>query len=516
MSRRHPPSAVGFSPPKFKPDDPELLTYLEAYGYAVVSGVANAEQVARAHDDFWAFHEGIGTNDGATQVLRSDSDTWGSDFLPHPATGIITGYGFGQSRFCWNLRTLPGVNTTFAKIWETEDLVSSFDGGAAFRPWSAGDTEWRTQGGWWHCDQNATRPNRSGRVCVQGLVQLTPANEYTGGFCVIPGSHKGHEAFSRRHPSAHLQGDFLIVPDGDPLLSQASGFHLLRADPGDLILWDSRTIHCNGPAIHPPESAPSSAHVPKADELLRLVGYVCCTPASWCTTQVQQKRAQAAIEKTTSTHWPHAFVPTGYRPPWEKPRTPNDYSDLEARLILGMNKQWPVQYLPKPSKALSQRPMIKEILTAKSAAAKKEQQQASGGTSSSAPVAGAAKTLSTRPGAARPTPKVASKAAQVASSGASTSSRPPLSSNNKSTAANQPLLSSNRTTSNRSSGAATSSSVAPTGGSSRKINPPVMKSGSGVSRPEMKKVGSKGILGRLVNGFSPRASAPVVADPVAK
>ena len=94
--------------------------------------------------------------------------------------------------------------------------------------------------------------------------------------------------------------------------------------------------------------------------------------------------------------------------------------------------------------------------------------------------------------------------------------RPPLSSNNKSTAANQPLLSSNRTTSNRSSGAATSSSVAPTGGSSRKINPPVMKSGSGVSRPEMKKVGSKGILGRLVNGFSPRASAPVVADPVAK
>ena len=43
-----------------------------------------------------------------------------------------------------------------------------------------------------------------------------------------------------------------------------------------------------------------------------------------------------------------------------------------------------------------------------------------------------------------------------------------------------------------------------------------MKSGSGVSRPEMKKVGSKGILGRLVNGFSPRASAPVVADPVAK
>ena len=131
------------------------------------------------------------------------------------------------------------------------------------------------------------------------------------GFCVIPGSHKGHEAFSRRHPSAHAQGDFLIVPDGDPLLRDAAGFHLLRVAPGDLILWDSRTIHCNCPALHPPEKAPKEAHVPRQPhELLRLVGYVCCTPAAWCTKQVLAKRAQAAIEKTTSTHWPHAFVPT--------------------------------------------------------------------------------------------------------------------------------------------------------------------------------------------------------------
>ena len=347
----------GYSPPKFSADDPALLEYLDTYGYAVVEAVADPAQISRAHDDFWAFHEGIGTRDGASQILRSDPGTWGADFLAHPATGIITGYGFGQSRFCWNLRTLPDVPRVFEAIWGTDDLVTSFDGGAAFRPWSAADAEWKTQGGWWHCDQNATRPGRSGKVCVQGLVQLTPAHEYTGGersrdrpttlprastrvasrahawltrferararrvrvcvclslsgFCVIPGSHKGHEAFSRRHPSAAVQGDFLIVPDEDPLLTEATGFHMIRAAPGDLILWDSRTIHCNGPAIHPPESAPADVHMPRLpNELLRLVGYVCCTPSAWVAKAVAHKRAQAAIEKTTSTHWPHAFIPT--------------------------------------------------------------------------------------------------------------------------------------------------------------------------------------------------------------
>ena len=116
---------------------------------------------------------------------------------------------------------------------------------------------------------------------------------HTAGFCVIPGSHKGHELFSMRHPSARAQGDFLLVPDGDPLLTNAKGFYMLRAEPGDLILWDSRTIHCNGPALRAPESAPPEVRVPQQpNELLRLVGYVCCTPAAWCTPSVTFKRAQ--------------------------------------------------------------------------------------------------------------------------------------------------------------------------------------------------------------------------------
>jgi hypothetical protein len=94
----------------------------------------------------------------------------------------------------------------------------------------------------------------------------------------MPGTHKEHETFSSRHPHADVQGDFLPVPHDDALLERKG--YMLRVEPGDLILWDSRTIHCNGPALHPPSTAPAGIDVPASGELLRLAGYVCFTPAS--------------------------------------------------------------------------------------------------------------------------------------------------------------------------------------------------------------------------------------------
>ena len=185
-----------------------------------------------------------------------------------------------------------------------------------------------------HSSMDANQLGPLFSLCLQGLVQLTPANEWTGGFCVVPGSHKYHDEFSKRHPHRDVQGDFLPVPEGDPIVPKGSGL-MLRADPGDIILWDSRTIHCNGPAIEALSRAPASVEVPARSDLLRLVGYVCCVPAAWATPSLLEQRAQAVLEKTTSTHWPQAFVPTGYRPKWESPRTPADYTDAEARLILG-------------------------------------------------------------------------------------------------------------------------------------------------------------------------------------
>jgi len=327
------------SPPRFEATDPAMLKYLEEHGYAIVRSAIKpgSDEMERIKCQFWDWHESIGHG-----VRREEPSTWGREFVAHPATGIIAAYGFGQSRFLWSLRTLPAVRSAFEAIWKTADLLSSFDGGNAFRP----DPAWRTQGGWWHCDQNGTKPDRQGRVCVQGLVLLTPANEWTGGFCVVPRTHMLHAAFSERHPWADQQGDFLPVPEGDAILN--GGGCLLRAEPGDLILWDSRTIHCNTPALAPLEDAPEGA-VPPPQHLLRMAGYVCFTPASWCPSEVIEQRARAALDLITSTHWPHDYVPTGQAPEWMGARAIDDYTPDETRLILGDSGRWPeAATLPPP------------------------------------------------------------------------------------------------------------------------------------------------------------------------
>ena len=147
-------------PPRFDPDDTEFLDYLEEHGYAIVRDVAPPNEIHKLHDAYWEYTAEV------WGAQRGQPSTWENGLGANPATGIIGGHGFGQSRFLWELRTLPRVRAAFEFIWETTDLLSSYDGGNVFRP-THSRPDWRTKGGWWHCDQNGTLAGRSGRVCVQ-------------------------------------------------------------------------------------------------------------------------------------------------------------------------------------------------------------------------------------------------------------------------------------------------------------------------------------------------------------
>ena len=131
--------------PRFDITDPNQAIafdqYLEEYGYAVVAAVANKTEIINSKKLFWDFME----EHPSTKLLRHDSNTWYSpNWLPHPGNGIIS--YIGQSDFCWSLRTLPKVQTVFQRIWNTkQQMICSFDGGCAFRPWQKGamvDRRW--------------------------------------------------------------------------------------------------------------------------------------------------------------------------------------------------------------------------------------------------------------------------------------------------------------------------------------------------------------------------------------
>lgn len=350
-----------------------FLAHLDEHGYAVVAEAADAAAVRRGDELLWDFLESIPN----TKVRRGDIGTWGfsGDWLPSETNGIINGFGFGQSQFMWHLRLLPRVRQTFSAIWKTNDLIVSFDGGNVFRPWRH-NPKWLTDGGWYHVDQNAMRANRRGRVCVQGLVTLCDVTEDTGGLVVVPGSHKQHTALCKRVKISRAVGDFLPVPRDDPLLAAGTAL-LVCAKAGDLVVWDSRTIHCNTPALTAlgckneaalynlcrqqtpeQEQAKSLSPLPMAEQhleeaeveakmqhtrggipahgqvtLLRQVGYVCMTPARAASEEVLAKRRQAFVDGISTSHWPHAFVMAGVALPDAPKNNPDIISPMQRALI---------------------------------------------------------------------------------------------------------------------------------------------------------------------------------------
>eukprot|EP00299_Pterocystis_sp_00344_P006068 c17829_g1_i1.p1 GENE.c17829_g1_i1~~c17829_g1_i1.p1 ORF type:complete len:329 (-),score=50.83 c17829_g1_i1:43-1029(-) len=286
--------------------------FLNTQGFVVIAGVADPQQVQAARQLFWEWIES--TNMG---VKRNDVNTW-HRWPGMRGTGIFFSHGIGQSEFLWFLRGLPAVKKAFAQVWGTDDLITSFDGANAFRPWSV-DPDWRTMGSWYHTDQNGiTKP---GLHMVQGLVSLYDSTAETGGFVAVPQSQQHHRQVCERAGATEKTHDFVKMVPNDPVLNLCPPPSLICARAGDLILWDSRTIHCNCPGIVPPTSTFArirSYFRPAQVDLLRLVGYICMCPRSAAPPEVLEERKNAFKNQVTTNHWPTTYQVTST---CETPRT---------------------------------------------------------------------------------------------------------------------------------------------------------------------------------------------------
>eukprot|EP00931_Biecheleriopsis_adriatica_P073453 TRINITY_DN47736_c0_g1_i1.p1 TRINITY_DN47736_c0_g1~~TRINITY_DN47736_c0_g1_i1.p1 ORF type:complete len:441 (-),score=84.21 TRINITY_DN47736_c0_g1_i1:147-1469(-) len=344
--------------PRFEVEATEQwLAHLDEHGYCVIADVADAKDIERAKLLMWEFLESA----PESKVSRGDPSTWDKccGWLPSSGNGIIGSNGFGQSDFCWHARLLPKVKQAFASLWGCSDLLVSFDGGNVFRPWTQ-RPEWRTQGSWWHIDQNFFMPGKVTRVSVQGLLTFTDATPRTGGLCVVPGSHQQFREVCERSCAQKLPRNFVPVQPGDPVI--ALGTRLVCAKAGDLVLWDSRCVHCNTPGILEAETAKNSCEscaddlmsssenmsaattVSSAEssadpmpELLRVVSYVCMAPAAWASDDVVSRRKDAFIKNVTANHWPYELHGDHLVPSWPARRKWNHASDTQKHLIVGMS-----------------------------------------------------------------------------------------------------------------------------------------------------------------------------------
>jgi hypothetical protein len=135
---------------------------------------------------------------------------------------------------------------------------------------------------------------KEGRHAVQGLVSLFPADAKTGGLTVVPRSHLrfGEVVEDQQNPAM----DYCTVQPYCPVLRELP-HRLVSCHAGDLVLWDSRTVHANAPAPEQP--------VTPADRLLRAVAYICMTPAELASADVLRGRRAGYENWFSTSHWPH-------------------------------------------------------------------------------------------------------------------------------------------------------------------------------------------------------------------
>ena len=146
---------------------------------------------------------------------------------------------------------------------------------------------------------------------------------------MVPDSHtpEATARFKRAHPQ-YDRGEF--GSDWCPLRSparEAPTAVLLMARAGDLILWDSRTLHggrvgqrarvsgtifresTTDDSTLAPQSIPS---VPT--DLARLAATVCMTPKALASPGVLRAREKGYQKGCTFTHWPHEAIMTAMFP----------------------------------------------------------------------------------------------------------------------------------------------------------------------------------------------------------
>ncbi|KAJ1456367.1 hypothetical protein M885DRAFT_564238 [Pelagophyceae sp. CCMP2097] len=290
--------------PRFRVDDTGAADYLSEHGFVAFQNILSPPDVAKALDLLWDYLEALGSG-----LDRNDAATWAPNWPPTVGdAGILAWFGIGQSEFMWFVRTRPNVRAAFAHLWrgkgatadEADDLLCSLDGATVWLPGQ------RTRDGWLHVDQHPVL--RRDFCMLQGFLNLLPVQRGGGGNVVVKGSHA--DVFSRlasdyAQDVAACGFDYFEIPHQDAVHGMQARQTVALLEAGDLLVWDSRTVHCTTPA-----NSDSGAG------LTRAVAYVTWAPREGTPEDVLSRRRESVARGETTTHWPTKFQPTNDYEEW--------------------------------------------------------------------------------------------------------------------------------------------------------------------------------------------------------
>lgn len=264
-----------------------------ARGVAVVRSVLSTAEVEDARRGMWDCLETLTAKMGPDSIDRTRPEEVDVRPLLPIHSMLLQHYGIGHSQFVWDVRGSAGVRAAFARVWGTDDLITSFDGVSIHVPHEYTGRGFYRGNDWWHTDQASTRP---GLESLQGLVNLWDVRPGDATLRVLTSSNAHHRAFFEAFGIEAKSDWFKLGESAHLEFFEQKGCRKLSvlAAAGDLVLWDSRTMHCGG-----------ESHRGRAEPQMRCAVYVCMVPRCKATVAVQRRR-RAIFEALRMTgHSPH-------------------------------------------------------------------------------------------------------------------------------------------------------------------------------------------------------------------
>ena len=263
------------------------------YGVAIVPGVLNYDELQNMRNGMWDYLEHV-TQRFEVPIKRDDSKSWVQFLKLFPKHSmLLQQYQVGHSQFVWDIRQNPVIIDIFSKIWNTEpeDLLTSFDGASFHFPPEETNRGWYRKT-WYHTDQSYFRPDFES---IQSWVTAYDVNENDATLAFMESSNIYHEEFKKVN-NIQDGSDWYRHTDEEKEFYVNKGCEEKRIQcfAGDMVFWDSRTIHCG---TEPNRSRTKSN--------LRNIVYVCMNPRSHSTNANIKKKQKAFNELRMTTHWPH-------------------------------------------------------------------------------------------------------------------------------------------------------------------------------------------------------------------
>ncbi|KAH9842200.1 Phytanoyl-CoA dioxygenase [Teratosphaeria destructans] len=256
-------------------------------GYAVVKGAVPRERAEGYVDEMYSWLEAFDLG-----FKRDDPSTIRKEHLPViNEKGMCMSYSVAHEDFVWRVRSEPGVIDAFATVYDDQDLIVSFD---AVNFGFGNRKDLPPNKPWPHQDQDPTKP---GFRCLQGLVNLLPNGPDDGGLIVCKGgyqlSEEFHEVFKDEEKIPAWTPEWYGFTENGMKWLADKGCEWVKvcAEPGDLLIWDSRTPHYN---LSPTSDRP------------RFCIYTCYMPVADASQEDLLRKKAAFEDRMLTSHWPNA------------------------------------------------------------------------------------------------------------------------------------------------------------------------------------------------------------------